>query len=297
MNLSDDPADSDELIEPAKIEERAGPPPVMPAGLSQEDKYLNLLLTALRTCLDYKPRFGQGRLKGISFEEFRELYGNDPFYHWMGIDSPLMYAAHKAAGGMTSVYRQIGIGAQWVFFQMLQDELGLSAIQAGWKYSVASGRGKRRTLSLDGRIDIADIRDTSSKKRITKWICDAEELIGLPRETCTNIKGVVFETRQGYKSKDSKRQNADIANAAKAYAHLYIPVLLLFSNQIDGDVASRYRESLWLLLSGTTQGATTTSTYAFCRDVVGYDLGGFFERNSARLRKEIEKVLRTLLSP
>jgi hypothetical protein len=34
------------------------------------------------------------------------MYGADPFCSWVGLDSPLMYAAHKAAGGMTSVYRQ-----------------------------------------------------------------------------------------------------------------------------------------------------------------------------------------------
>src|SRR5207244_10678871 len=112
-----------------------------------------------------------------------------------------MYAAHKAAGGMTSVYRQIGIGAQWVFFQMLQDQLGLTAVQAGWKYTVDSGKGKQRTLSLDGRIDVEDIRDASAKKRIKRWICDAEEIIGLPSETCANLKVVVFETRQGSKRK------------------------------------------------------------------------------------------------
>jgi hypothetical protein len=290
-------SESDDLFEPAKVEERAGPPPPLPAGLSAEDKYLRLLLTAVRTCLDYKPRFGQGRKEGITFEQFKKLYGSDPFYHWFGIDSPLMYAAHKAAGGMTSVYRQIGIGAQWVFFQILQDQLGLTATQASWKYTIDTDKGKQRTLSLDGRIEVADIRDTAARKRITKWVSDVEQAIGLPDETCENIKGVVFETRQGYKSKDSKRQNADIANAAKAYAHLYIPVLLLFSTQIDGDVASRYRENLWLLLSGTTRGTVVESTYVFCRDVVGYDLGAFFKRNSSRLRAGIEKVLKTLLSP
>jgi len=288
--------ESDEPLDVAKVEEPAGPPPALPIGLSREDKYLKLLLTAVHTCLNYKPKFGQGRKEGITLDQFRKMYGSDPFYHWLGVDSPLMYAAHKASGGMTSVYRQIGIGAQWVFFQILQDELGLTAVQAAWKYTVDSGKGKQRSLSLDGRIEVEHIRDASAKKRIKKWICDAEKVVGLPKETCANIRGVVFETRQGYKSKDSKRQNADIANATKAYAYLYIPVLLLFSTQIDGDVATRYRDSLWLLLSGTTSGAPTESTYVFCRDIVGYDLAQFFKRNSARLRKEIEKVLETLLS-
>jgi hypothetical protein len=39
------------------------------------------------------------------------------------------------------------------------------------------------------------------------------------------------------------------------------------------------------------------STYDFMRDVVGYDLAAFFERNSTVLRTEIDAVLKALLAP
>ena len=110
-----------------------------------------------------------------------------------------------------------------------------------------------------------------------------------------HIRGTVFEARQGYKSKDSKRQNADISNAANAYVHAYMPVLLLFSNQIDGDLAERYTAARWLLLRGTQQGTYLDSTYVFCREIVGYDLAGFFARNSARIRARMEQTLEALL--
>jgi hypothetical protein len=103
--------------------------------------------------------------------------------------------------------------------------------------------------------------------------------------------------RQGYKSKDSKRQNADISNASNAYANLYLPVLFLLSLQIDGDVALRYTTAQWLLLTGTVDGAPTESAYGFCRHVVGYDLAAFFDRNSRRIKAELEKVLSVLLKP
>ncbi|MCX6277959.1 MAG: hypothetical protein NT004_07665 [Bacteroidetes bacterium] len=86
---------------------------------------------------------------GVSLSGFLKLYGSDPFYSWIGLDSSLMYAAHKAAGGMTSV-----------------------------------------------------------------------------RQTPKN--GVVFEVRQGYKSKDSKRQNADIDNATVAWANIIYQYLQFF---------------------------------------------------------------------
>lgn len=272
-------------------------PPDLPANLPADERYLALLTDALRRCLVYKPKFGQGRAGGVSAQEFINMYAADPFYHWLGIDSPLMYAAHKAAGGMTSVYRQIGIGSQWIFFQLLQDQFSLSPTQATWAYSTEGAAGKKSQLSLDGRIDLEDLANAADRDRVQTWMADAAEAIGLPSETLASLRGVVFEARQGYKSKDSKRQNADIANASKAYAHLYMPAILLFSTQIDGDVARRYQENFWLLLTGTLSGSSTTSTYAFCREVMGYDLAGFFQKYSPRIKTEIEAVLKALLSP
>lgn len=287
----------EDIVVPADDDVEAGLPPELPVSLPPDERYFALLTNALRKCLMYKPKFGQGRAAGISAQDFADMYAADPFYHWLGIDSPLMYAAHKAAGGMTSVYRQIGIGSQWVFFQMLQDHLGLSPSQATWSYATEGTKGKPGKLSLDGRIDLDNLADADVRERVRTWLADAAAVIGLPSETLPSLKGVVFEARQGYKSKDSKRQNADIANASKAYAHLYIPVILLFSTQIDGDVAHRYRDNLWLLLTGATHGSPTDSTYAFCREVVGYDLADFFQRYSPRIKTEVEAVLKALLSP
>jgi hypothetical protein len=230
-------------------------------------------------------------------EQFTAMYSADPFYHWFGVDSPLMYAAHKAAGGMTSVYRQIGIGCQWVFYQVLQDHLQLTPEQATWSYTIESSQGRQRRLSLDARIELRDVRSEPARACLQSWLSEVAAQISLPANTLRNIRGIVFETRQGYKSKDSKRQNADIANASKAYAHLYIPALLLFSTQIDDDVAHRYRENLWVLLTGTVFGPPTSSGYSFCREIVGYDLADFFSRHSPRIKSEVENVLKKLLSP
>ena len=123
----------------------------------------------------------------------------------------------------------------------------------------------------------------------------ATDKLLLTQRVRSDLKGVVFEVRQGYKSKDSKRQNADISNASNAYAKLYIPTLLLLSAQIDDDVAARYTQARWLLLTGTTGGSQVESTYTFCRDVLDYDLAGFFRRHSRRIKVELEKVLKTLL--
>ncbi len=97
-------------------------------------------------------------------------------------------------------------------------------------------------------------------------------------------------------SAGTKRQNADVANASNAYAHQYLPVVVLLSSQIDGDVAERYQRARWLLLRGTTKGTSLDSAYVFTKQVVGYDLASFFRRNSAVLKEQIEDVLQKLLS-
>lgn len=272
------------------------PPPPLPQTLSEDDRYFLLLTTPLRACSLYKPKFGQGGKDGLTIQQFQVLYGSDPFYSWIGLDSPLMYAAHKAAGGMTSIYRQLGIGSQWILNQVLQDYLGLSKEDANWSYVVPTSKTKTRRLSLDGRIDIDKLQNETIKNRFQEWIYQVSSQLYLPQETIQNIKGIVIEARQGYKSKDSKRQNADIANASNAYANLYIPTLILFSTQIDTDVAQRYIQAQWLLLTGTVYGSATDSTYVFFKDIIGFDLGSFFQRNSVRIKQEIETILSALLT-
>lgn len=265
----------------------------MPANLQQQDEeYLKIVTDPLGVCQHYKPKFGHGA--GLAFEEFQTMYQADPFYSWFGLDSPLLYAAHRAAGGMTSLYRQIGIGCQRLIQRILMDTLGLTAEQSTWSYQVTRSSGKRQTLSLDGRISISAVQN-ARRRIVARWLRSACTIAGVPEDMSRVIKGSVFEIRQGYKSKDSKRQNADIANAASAYSEGYLPVLLLLSTQIDDDVADRYRKARWLILPGTTMGTTTSSTYTFCQQILGYDLASFFQRNSVRLRQEVEAILKALL--
>jgi hypothetical protein len=271
------------------------PPPHGP----HEDEYFQLLAGAIRVCAQYKPMFGQSRSAGgLTLAQFRQMYGADPFYSWLGLDSPMMYAAHKAAGGMTSIYRQVGIGGQWVFNKVLQHTLELTQEQANWTYTVPNTEGGTRKLSLDGRIVLNDIADRTARDRVKAWM-EAGLRRVMVDHTAANAprNGVVFEVRQGYKSKDSKRQNADIANAAHAYVEGYLPSVVLLSNQIDGDLVTRYTQARWLMLTGTTGGTSVESTYVFCREILGYDLAGFFQRNSARFKIELEAVLTALLEP
>ena len=61
---------------------------------------------------------------------------------------------------------------------------------------------------------------------------------------------------------------------------------------------NRYRAAQWAILTGTI-GANDplASTYDFMREVVGYDLAAFLERNKVALRHEVDEVLKALLAP
>lgn len=267
--------------------------------MENDAKYLELILDPIRICAKYKPKFGQGANgNGLTLAQFRTLYQADPFYNWFGLDNPLMYAAHKAAGGMTSVYRQIGIGCERLFRNILKDSLGLSVTDTAWSYLVPIPSGKTRTLYLDARVPLDKISDKIKRDRFRAWMKTAADSMGIDKKVFATLSGTVFEVRQGYKSKDSKRQNADIANAATAYTKAYLPCAVILSAQIDSDILLRYRIAKWAIITGIG-GANDPliSTYDFMRDIVGYDLAAFFERNSRILRTEIDKVLRALLTP
>lgn len=267
-------------------------------ALSRDARYLDIILERVRVSAAYKPKFGRSGRSGLTLRQFRDLYSTDPLYAWFGLDSAMLYAAHKAAGGMTSIYRQIGIGCERVFRQILQDELGLSATDTMWSYEVPTSGGGLRKLALDGRVPLARVRHAANRERLQEWLGRSSRAVGVESGVLRSLTGAVFEVRQGYKSRDSKRQNADIANAASAYVKSYLPCVVVLSNQIDEDVLRRYRSARWVVVTGTLgNDDVLTSTYDFMRDVVGYDLAAFFDRNAASLRSEIGHVLQTLLDP
>ncbi len=258
-----------------------------------DQRYLEIILNRIMICKDYKPAFG--RKQKVTFAEFQELYGADVFYAWFGLNDPLVYAAHTAAGGITSIYRQIGLGFEELFRQILQDYVGLEPTEVTWSYVTTSSSGRQQKLSLDGCIQLSTIKDAARHNTITRWMHQAAGRLDVSPGIIRAFRGIVFEVRQGYRSKDSKRQNADIANAATAYSQGYFPVLLVLSTQIDTDIVERYERSKWLILQGHLVASPLHSTYTFLNETVGYDLAGFFRRNTSTLRTAITETLQTLL--
>lgn len=261
----------------------------------QNIRYRNILTEPITECAKYTPKFGHGRNGGFSFAEFQKLYGADAFYRWLGLDHPLMYSAHKAAGGITSLYRQIGIGCERLVRAIFMDYLGHNQNDVTWSYRVTGPNGKERTLYLDGRILLNKITDNDTKARCTEWMMRVADHLQLAMPIREAMEGIVFEVRQGYKSKDSKRQNADIANAANAYANGYIPCLMVMSAQIDDDISTRYKAARWTILQGCVDPSPYVSTFGFFQNVIGFDFVSFMNDNQEYFRNKIRLVLEQLM--
>ncbi|MDR1652786.1 MAG: hypothetical protein LBS01_03900 [Prevotellaceae bacterium] len=262
--------------------------------MQDNNQYVDIFLAPIQKCREYRPKFGESRNEyGVLLEGFLELYGNDPFYSWIGLDSSLMYAAHKAADGMTSIYRQIGIGCEHLFREIIVDTAQYKDKDfALWSYETKTQSGKTKTLTLDGRLELKEIQNLELKNRLQNWIiacCKDLSVTQIPQN------GVDFEVRQGYKSKGSKRQNADIDNATVAYSNGYLPVFAIFSSQIDSDIVLRYRNNRCGLITGINSDNPQTSLFTFCKTILGYDLAAFFKNNSEKFKLEINSVLKTLL--
>ena len=183
---------------------------------SNEKQYLRTFLEPIRKCKNYRPKFGQGDSgKGVSLAEFKILYGSDPFYSWVGLDTDLMYAAHRAAGGMTSVYRQIGIGCERLFRSVLVDTTGYGDPDyATWSYTAKTRSGKTKKLSLDGRLELPEIKHKTVLRNVKQWIEEYCSDLGEVSEPCN---GIVFEVRQGYKSKPYSCINSAPISTETAY--------------------------------------------------------------------------------
>ena len=162
---------------------------------------------------------------------------------------------------------------------------------AQWSYTAKTQSGKGKVPTLDGRLEVADISNGTVKANVINWIGEECRQLKIDGE---GFKGAVFEVRQGYKSKDSKRQNADIDNATVAYAHHYLPVFAVFSSQIDADIVLRYKNSRCCVLVGTMNQNPHVSLFEFCKNVLGYDLAEFFKANSASLREKVGNILEQL---
>ena len=196
---------------------------------------------------------------------------------------------------MTSFYRQLGIACERLARSVFSVALGLQPDQVRWEYRVPGDESKDRVLTLDAKISLAEIPDPIVKDRIENWLGKAAARSGVAPSVAERLNGAVFEVRQGYKSADSKRQNADLGFGVQALKEGYLPCVLVFSGQVSEVVADRYRRQGLYVMLGSSSPAAHENTFEFFRDTVGWDLSAWLFHNRQTLRDEVERIVGHLL--
>ena len=227
---------------------------------------------------------------------FRTFYTSDFFYDLVGLASDEVYAAQKAAGGMTSFYRQLGIACERLARSVFAHEFALTDEQVRWAYSVPVSEDKSRVLTLDARLVPLDVENEAARSRLDRWLSQAVAAAGASDRVASTITGAVFDIRQGYKSADSKRQNADIGFGTKALMDGYLPCVLVFSGQVSQTVVARYRAQGLYVMLGSSSPLAHESTFDFFRNAVGWDLEAWLLTHRKVLRTEVQAILKHLLS-
>ncbi len=179
----------------------------------------------------------------------------------------------------------------------MQDAASLSDEDILWSFEVEKEDGSIGTLKLDAYLPLQKVKDPAMVKRVEDWLTLCTSKLSVSNTLTQTLTGAVFEIRQGYKSADSKRQNADLRFALRAYGENLLPVMMLVSSQVNSSVRRRYHSANLLVLIGSISDDPTVSTFAFYRDVVGYDLAAFFDRHSKDIRTEVHSILAALLTP
>ena len=257
--------------------------------MDRDERYKRIVLDPLMEAMRYVPKMGTS--KNVALSDFMDMYGGDPLYHWIGLDNPLMYVAAKAGGGQTSIYRHLGDGMERIVRAVFMDEYGLDDKQVRWGYKTTSSGGQVVHRMLDARLDVTMITDKAKAARLSEWL----DAVAGKQGTAFRTKGVVFEVRQGYKSQDSKRSQGDVSNGGQALNAAYQMAVMVMSTQIPDVIRNRYERNCIRVMTGTLTDDPLSSTFAFFKRIVGYDLAAFFARNSGEFREAMNQILERIL--
>lgn len=245
---------------------------------NRDEWYLSVLTDPVKATRHCEPLFGRRGQRGVDLDEFQSIYGADLFYRTCGLNDPAVYAAHRAASVMTSMYRQLGKGARQLIRAILCDSFGVTDDEATWKVRGQDlGCVVRLRGDAGGAADIA-LRD---------WLSGIDASFG----------GVAIEVRQGMKTADARREHSYVeANAKSAVEQGLMPVLLLLSAQANEAAMDGYRAAGWQVLLGDTNGSIYDSSYGFIQFVTAFDLEDFLIQNHRRIDAEVGGVLRDVFA-
>jgi len=230
-----------------------------------EDVLLLIAKGHLTKILDYDP---YQNFPGVSDRsQFSALISKDPAFADLGLADERYIVARVGGNLVTSLHRKIGDMYEGLFQALLLFRFGLTPEQTKYQAKVKIGN-RVQLRSTDGMIPMDRLSTVELPRLDSRW---------------KRSKGLAFEVRSCYQIGDSKRIQADYDMALHLKAESLWPVMLVFCSTSLHSPIIRLSKS-WALFQGE-------ETFAFLRDLTGFDLARFMHGNSEILRSIIEQAL------
>ncbi len=239
------------------------------------------ILTHLSRLEQYTPAHGRG-VGRLSASELKQAFADDPVYSIFGLDSPEYIAAALAGGTITSIHRKLGDAYESCIRLIFSTQYQLTAEQIQYTALISSGDRQMRR-SLDVYLALQDIPAWRRESWASYADSQLRQISPTPR---VDIEAIGLEVRHCYQSADAKRVQADEAMARHCIVSGILPVMLIFCEQSNRSVISRYR-SLWVVTEGH-------ASYDLVKAQTGFDFYAFLLANKDSFRRPVMDLLRKL---
>lgn len=231
----------------------------------------------LDTVLDYS------RDKDI--EETQKAYSQDPLFSRFNLDTKEFVLAKYGAGFNTSITRKLGDLIEENTRHIFSEKTGIDDITYDAEIVVD---GEKEIRELDALLLLDEVDDGDSTTRLQQVINEDGEGIGDNKSLSDFTKespewrGIGFEIRHCYQSADSKRVGADITMAKHLKSKNIMPVMLIFCNDSNQPVISRYRNHMFVYEGN--------DSFDLVERLTGFDYAEFLDDQEEFIDTKMDKV-------
>ena len=231
----------------------------------------------LDTVLDY------ARRKNI--KEQRKEYAKDPLFSRFNLDTREFVLAKSGGGLVTSIHRKVGDLIEKNVQHIFSERTGIDEITYDAEIVVG---GEAKTRELDALLMLDEVNDGAPTERLQRVIDEDGDGLGDNKslsdftEESTEWQGMGFEIRHCYQSADSKRAQADIAMAEHLKSENIMPVMLIFCEDSNQGVISRYRNYMFVYEG--------QNSFELVEQLTGFDYAEFLDSREDFIDGKMEKV-------
>lgn len=232
----------------------------------------------LDTVLDY------ARRKNV--DEQRRNYAEDPLFSRFNLDTREFVLAKSGGGLVTSIHRKVGDLIERNVQRIFAETYDLDDVTYDASIVVD---GEEKVRELDALL-LLDEADGEMRQRLQRVIDedahraegDNASLDEFAGDGGREWRGMGFEIRHCYQSADSKRAQADVAMANHLRNDDVLPVMLIFCEDSNRAVVSRYRNHMYV--------SEGRNSFDLVERLTGFDYADFLDEREAMIDGKMDDV-------